>query len=85
MDKQRFDNDNTFFGHKFTDQDLVDFVTRDMPQWKKVCDSSETDQVSFRSDEFENSVKGWLLMALAIKYATDCKRKAVKITPKIPS
>jgi hypothetical protein len=81
MDKGQL-KDNPFFSHEFNEKDVANIVAAEMPQWKISCDSPETDQVTFYSDAFKCSVKDLLVMALAIKYATGCKGKAMAIRPK---
>ena len=75
--------DNPFFSHEFTQKDIADIVAAEMPQWKIGCDNPETEQVTFYPDAFRCSVKDLLVMALAIKYATACKGKAMVIGPKL--
>jgi len=81
MDTEHLEN-NPFLSHKFTDENIADIVTEELPNWKKACDSAEADQVIFHPDAYGYSVRELLLMALAVKYATVCKGKGIMITPK---
>jgi hypothetical protein len=82
MDKGQ-PKDNGVFSHEFTEKDITDIVAAEMSQWKIACDSLEVDKVTFYPDAFRCSVKDLLVMALAIKYATACKGKAMMIRPKL--
>jgi hypothetical protein len=82
MDKGQ-PKDNSFFLHEFAEKDIADIVAAEMPQWKIMCDSLEVDKLTFYPDAFRCSVKDLLVMALAIKYATACKGKAMVIKPKL--
>lgn len=65
MDTKNFEN------YSFTDKDVEDMVLVELPQWKKACDDPSFDGILFHPDAFGYSFKEMILLAMALKYATN--------------
>ena len=65
--------------HKFTDEEIVSIMQKEMPEWITACSHADTDHVIFDQLAFGNSTEELLLMAIAIKYAK-LQGKAVMIS-----
>lgn len=68
----------TIQDHNFSDNEITEIISKELPTWKEACDKSTADAALFHQDAFGRSTKELLLMALAIKYAK-VKGKHIKI------
>jgi hypothetical protein len=65
--------------HKFTDEEIVSIIQKEMPGWITACSRADADHVISDQLAFGNSTEELLLMAIAIKYAK-LQGKAVMIS-----
>lgn len=54
--------------HRLTDEQIEEIISKELPEWKKGCDS-DIQGVVLHQDAFGYSTKELILQALAIKYA----------------
>ncbi len=63
--------------YELKEEEIEEIVSESLPAWKKICDS-EPKEVILHQNDFGTSIRQFMLLAIAVKYAVR-KDKTVTI------